>query len=118
MQPSRFFALSIVALLMLVWPLVADGGDRRWITNERGETVGYLEPAPLSDSRLVIRDRDGQAVGVIERKELGDGYVIQDRNSDRLGQLEGQQDRGSERGYRRDWRDGPAVEWGFFDERW
>jgi hypothetical protein len=113
-----FFGLSVAALLILVYPWQVDAGDRRWITNERGETVGYIEAAPLSDSRLVLRDREGQAVGVIERKELEDDYVIRDRDGNGLGRLEGEQDQGSESRDPRYWRDGPRKEWGSYEDRW
>ena len=129
-RSSRRLA-AVVVTVVLAAPMAADAGERRWITNQDGQTIGYLEASPYGSDELVIRDRAGRTLGVIEEHSLGEGRVIRDRDGDRLGviesrlddhkidqQIEGRQDRGGERSGRRDWRDGSAVEWGSHAERW
>jgi hypothetical protein len=110
-----FFGLSVAALVILVYPLSADSGDRQWVVDQRGERVGYLEPGPYGSGNLILRDRDGNYVGHIEEDAVDNGHVIRDRHGARLGRLEGWQD---ERRERKDWRDGPLKRWGSYEDRW
>ena len=35
---------ALVAVIL--YPVAAEAGERRWITNQDGETIGYVEEAP------------------------------------------------------------------------
>jgi hypothetical protein len=117
MQPIRLLT-AVATLAVLVWPLVANGGDRHLITNERGGTVGYIEESPYGSGKMIVHDRAGQAVRVIERDTLADGYVIQDRVGNRIGPVESQTDDTGELRGHQNWRDGPAADWSSYADRW
>jgi hypothetical protein len=82
-------AVVLTLLALILYPVVADAGERRWITNQDGRTVGYLEPDPYGPGDLIRRDRDGRTVGMIERHELDSAQVMTDRRGERLGRVDG-----------------------------
>lgn len=111
----KFFPSIPVVTFVLCGTGEAD--DRRWITDQHGQTVGYVEPAPVGD-RLIVRDKDGKTVGVVDRGALSNGSVILDHDGDRLGRIEGQTEGAARDRGGRDWRDGPRQEWGSHEDRW
>lgn len=84
---------SMVAALALMIA-TAEAGERQWIVNEDGETVGYTEREPYIDGsgRTYIRDRTGDLRAVIQE---GGKYVAPDPSEHR-----------------------PRKRWGSHEDRW
>lgn len=69
-RDSIAVAAGLLGMILALCVMVAqaEAGDRSWITDQDGETAGYVEREPYIDGsgRTYIRDRDGDLRAVIQ----------------------------------------------------
>lgn len=96
LEAAAAVAIGLV-LAATVSVIDAYADDRRYITNENGKTIGWIEPAPFTD-KLLVKDEHGRTKYVIEGRDQST-YKLRD-------------DRGYEHRFT------PRKRWGSWEERW